>query len=360
MKTDIAPNLPKSVFKFYSATKNSFEAFNKHYLFISHPYHLNDLMDGNIYTLDLRNISNAQYEVFKQQIIQQAPQIRDKAIWQKLNPGSDPQLIQLQNAIMASYFSYGGIVSLTTQNRFNELMWSHYTSESGFMIEFDTNQLINSIVKDSRNNHIKKIYFKPIEYKQNPISISCLRYQNIEHINIYNATQKNDEWAYEKEWRLILTSSLYMGLPQSIYADASDHEITNINNRKVYYSDQAIKNIYLGKKFWERPNAKKEILQNSNKDIKIYEVTSEITTLINELCNYRERIYMSGVCPCSEYRYGTDEICYKEYSDKIEFNSNICYLKRSFDTIKDISIYGNKVHIKYEGKVKTSNEEFEQ
>ncbi|WP_196009228.1 hypothetical protein, partial [Parabacteroides distasonis] len=124
MEKDITPNSLKSVFKFYSLTDYNLDAFLNHYLFTSHPYHLNDLMDGNIYSIDLRNTSNTQYDILKKQIKQQAPQICNKAIWNYLNPESDPGFIQLQTAIMASFFSFGGIISLTKQNRFNELMWS--------------------------------------------------------------------------------------------------------------------------------------------------------------------------------------------------------------------------------------------
>ncbi len=359
MKTDIAPNIPKSVFKFYPLTDYNLDAFLNHYLFISHPYHLNDLMDGNTYTLDMRNISNIQYDVIKQQIRQQATQIQDKAIWHQLNPESDLKRIQLQNAIMASFFSYGGIVSLANQNRFNELMWSHYTNESGFMIEFDTNKLIKCILENPQNDHIKKIYFKQIEYKQNPISISCLRNQNIENINIYNATQKNIEWSYEKEWRLILTSSLYMGLPKSIYVDSSDSKIINIGNRKVYYDNLVIKNIYLGKKFWEINNVKKEISYNGNENIKIYEVTNKIASLIKELCNYKERIYMSGVCQCSEFRHGTDTCTCNIKTEQCEFNPNSYYLTRSFEQIKNIDITGLTVIIEYDGIARTKDYDFE-
>ena len=49
MEKDITPNSLKSVFKFYSLTDYNLDAFLNHYLFTSHPYHLNDLMDGNHY-----------------------------------------------------------------------------------------------------------------------------------------------------------------------------------------------------------------------------------------------------------------------------------------------------------------------
>lgn len=359
MEKDITPNSLKSVFKFYSLTDYNLDAFSNHYLFTSHPYHLNDLMDGNIYSIDLRNISNTQYDILKKQIKQQAPLICNKAIWNYLNPESDPGFIQLQTAIMASFFSFGGIISLTKQNRFNELMWSHYTNESGFMIEFDTNILINSIIKYSRNSHVKKMYFKPIEYKPNPISISCSKYQDIESINIYNATQKNIEWSYEKEWRLILTSSLYMGLPKSIYADSSDCEITNTNNRKVYYDNQAIKNIYLGKKFWEIDNIKKVIPYMGDRNVKIYRVANKIAALISELCNYKERIYMSGVCQCAEFRHGTNTWVYNIRTGQYEFNPNSFYLTRSFEQIKNIDITGLTVIVTCDGIARIKDCDFE-
>ena len=355
METAIG-NFPPRVFKFYSLNDNSIDAFLNHYLFLSHPYHLNDLMDGEYYTIDMRHVESDIYHALKTQILEYIPAFVEQKMYDYLDSYKDKGRKWLQSAIMASFFSYGGIVSLTNDNRFSELMWSHYTQETGFMLEFDMNELLYSIKSHPNNNMLfKKGYFQAVHYKNTPLSISCVKHPNIEIINLFNATQKNKEWQYEKEWRLIMTSYRYLGLPKSIYTD--DPTVTDVSKRKLFYSPDAIKRIYLGKKFWTIQNIKKEIKIDNN--VREYIVNDKLVLFIHELCNYKNKIYMSGACDCAVNKFGINHPIHNCMTQTSEFEPEYYYLTRSFEKIRNISIDKNRVSVVYDGMHRTQNEDFD-
>lgn len=356
MVTDIVPDYPQSTYKFYSNLEHNREALIENYLFVSHPYHLNDLMDGEVYTIDMRKVSVSIYEKMKQQILAHSPAIVEKAFMLKLYPQIDLDRIQLQAAIMSSFFSYGGIVSLATSNRFSELMWAHYTQESGFLIEFDTKSLLDSIVESNDEKKFSKLYFRKIHYRPHPISISCIETQSVEKINLFNATQKNWEWSYEREWRIILSSKQHLGLPDSVYVE--DKEITDVSKRKAYYHNSAIKRIYLGKKFWSTCIEKREIIPRNSDKVRVYKVKTEFIPFVRELCKYQGRVYMSGTCDYSEYRHGTDSCFYNQYKGIYDFDPERYYITRGFELIEKMEIIGKDVYVIYSGTFLIRDESF--
>ena len=356
MEINLTLNYPKRIYKFYPLTDYNIDAFLNHYFFLSHPFHLNDLMDGECYTIDMKHVESDVYHGLKTQILEYVPTFTEQNIYDHLDPYKDRERKWLQSAIMASFFSYGGIVSLANDNRFSELMWSHYTQETGFMLEFDVDALLHSIAFHPYNNvRFKKGYFQEVQYKSHPLSISCVKHPNIEIINLFNATQKNKEWQYEKEWRLIMTSYCYLGLPKSIYTD--DPMVTDVSKRKLFYSPDAIKRIYLGKKFWTIQNIKKE--KRICENVREYVVNDEIVLFIHELCNYKDKIYMSGACDCAVYKFGTNHPIYNCMTQKSEFEPEYYYLTRSFEKIRNISINKNIISVVYDEIHRTQNEDFD-
>lgn len=357
METDISLGYPPIVYKFYSLEEYHQKTLIGNYLFPCHPYHLNDLMDGEVYAIDMRGVSSNIYTKIKQQILEHSPSLYEKEFVLQLFPEIDTDRRQLQSAIMASYFSFGGIISLTSYNRFSGLMWAHYAQESGFMIEFDTKRLLESIGLNDQNGIYKKLYFRKIEYRNHPMSISCSQNPDIEKINLFNTTQKSQEWSYEKEWRIIVTSDQEFGLPESVYAE--DKQTTDISKRKLYYDRSAIKRIYLGRKFWASCIEKKEIMPNNENNVRIYHVKSEHLPFIEELSNYHDKVYVSGVCDCSEYRHGTDVCVCNVETRKCEFNPDYYYQTRSFGLIKRMEIVGKDVYVIYDDINRTKDEEFD-
>lgn len=355
MEIDIGHDVPQTVFKFNPLSSYSLDAFINHYLFASHPFHLNDHMDGRSYTIDMRRVSSELYHKIKHQIVEQAPLITNGALFNQLNPEIDCKRKILQKAISDSYFCFGGIVSLSVQNRFNELMWSHYTNETGYMIEFDTNRLLNSIKYNCLNIPIfNQIFFRPVNYKDHPTSINCVECPNIRDINLYNATQKSKEWSYEKEWRLIVTSYPFLGLPENYEIE---DQYTDVSKRKLYYDFNAIKRIYLGKRFWN--SAYIENKHEINDNCIIYTIKPELIPFIQLLCKYNVDIYMSGCCECAEFRFGTDTFIYSKLQNKYIFDPKYYYLIRSFEKIIEIEISGNNIEVTYSGKHRTKDEDFD-
>ena len=259
------PKYP-NVFKFYSLTNYNVDAFVNHYLYLNHPGELNDLMDTKLYTLDMRGTNPKQFELFRQEILSQNPLMENLTYVDKVDVQCRDGLYALQKYIFDCFFAFGGLVSLASKDRFNELMWSHYTKESGFMIEF-TCDLLDDIKAIDKNKRFKNIIFHPIQYRKHPMGIRCsenpYEQKSICEINKSNAYQKYEGWSYENEWRIVAISQQYLG----DYNYYSSKQSDEFNLRKLYYSTNSIARIYLGKRVWTYDNfvVKDEQIDRDNK-----------------------------------------------------------------------------------------------
>lgn len=350
MKTAIG-YFPPSVFKFYSLNDNSINAFLNHYLFLSHPYHLNDLMDIKGYAIDTRNMTSVIYNKLKNQIINHTPLIVNGVDFHKLNFEIDKNCEVLRKAISDSYFCFGGIVSLSSKDRSNELMWSHYTNETGFMIEFDTFALLRSIKFHKLNNHFKTLDIRPINYRPNPTSINCIQHPDIEYINITNATQKKEDWSYENEWRIIVTSYNFLGLPKSLAVQ--DEKYLDVSKRRLYYDPSSIKQIFLGKKFFEIHNVEKIIPIGDH--YRQYIIRNQYIPFFEEIGKCKN-IYMSRTSDIVKYtpKAGVSE----EMIERAKAESNY-FSERSFEPIKQFIADGKLISIDYSNRYITKNEYFD-
>ena len=107
-----------------------------------------------------------------------------------------------------------GFVSLSS-NFINNLMWGHYSKETGFVIELDM-----EILKDNikiLNNDIKNFSLTPIQYVDKLETIDMLREElKSSFLPFLLATNvKQDNWAYESEWRLRIHKEL-MDTPKDL------------------------------------------------------------------------------------------------------------------------------------------------
>ena len=343
MKTAIG-YFPPSVFKFYPLNDNSINAFLNHYLFLSHPYHLNDLMDIKGYAIDTRNITPEIYNKLKNQIINHTPLIVNGVDFSKLNFDIDRDYEVLRKAISDSYFCFGGIVSMSFKDRFNELMWSHYTNETGFMVEFDTLALLKSIKFHKLNNHFKTLDIRPINYRPNPIGVSCVQHPNIEYINIINATQKKEDWEYEHEWRIIATSYNFLGLPKSLAVQ--DEKYLDVSKRRLYYDPSSIKRIFLGKKFFEVHNVEKVIPIGDC--YRQYIIQNQYISFLKEISKCND-IYSSGT--------KTNEVS-EAMIEKVKSESTY-FSTRAFEPIKQFIADGKLISVEYSNQFITRNEYFD-
>lgn len=367
METDYAKEYPINVFKFYPLTIYSIDSFTNHYLYLSHPYELNDLMDIRPYTLDMRNFTYEKFEELKQEAIQRSPLIGNILNTDNVDTQNRYGLYALQDLIFNSFFAFGGVISLASKDRFNELMWSHYAKESGFMIEFITGNLLKDGETMDANKRFDQMIFHPIQYKTHPIGIKCIECSSLYEINKKNSYQKYEGWKYENEWRIIATSKQCLG-KYDFYSNSRPDEFLL---RKLHYSISSISRIYLGKRFWTYDNfvVKDEQIGRDNKIIKytLQEPSScsdkkrfcLLLQFIHKLCELKDKgiiIYISGACDCGEFRFGTDD-CSKDNS----FEPDYYYITRSFEKIEDITINGeeNIIIVKYSGEFITQNEHFD-
>ena len=317
MEKDYAKEYPINVFKFYSLTNYSIDSFINHYLYLSHPYELNDLMDIRPYTLDMRNFTQEKFEELKQEAIQRSPLIGDILQIDSVDTQNKYGLYALQNLIFNSFFAFGGVISLASKDRFNELMWSHYAKESGFMIEFTTYNLLEDSETIDENKRFDQIIFHPVQYKPHPIGIKCMECSSLYEINKKNSYQKYNGWKYENEWRIIVTSKQYLG-KYDFYSNSRPDEFSL---RKLHYSVNSIIRIYLGKRFWTYDNfvVKDERVDRDNK-IRKYTLQEPFgcyekkrfclfLQFLQKLCELKYKgiiIYISGACDCVEFKFGTD------------------------------------------------------
>src|SRR5690606_3915904 len=214
-----------------------------------------------------------------------------------------------------------GIISLTT-NALQTLMWAHYSSENGFMIELDWKESKNNL--KPLNPELNNYAFFPIQYVDKLESIDCFgKNFNAPDIPYRNSTAiKRKDWSYENEWRL-MTYTIDYGVPNSIRGPFTD--IPSHHERKLYYPKKAIKSIVLGKHFFNGSNLEKVI------DDKTYQLKKgsdlDFVNFLEQ--NYNDRIYF-----CGEYQSGTE---FKRSAEKVYFK------KVNSDTVQ--MIRENKVYV---------------
>ena len=345
------PNiLPQHLYKFYSFNEFGRSAFLEHYLYLSHPCQLNDFIDGVNYTLDLRDVANdsREFDRLKQEVLGNTPDIKNLIDFEKEVTFKNKEgAYKLQEVINRSYFDFGGIVSLASHSRFNELLWGHYAKETGFVIEFYTDGLLQEIRRHILNYPFRYLRLAPVVYKDHPVSINC-KERNIHEINVFNAYQKQKDWSYENEWRILATTNKLIGRSKEL-------EECSLKGY-LYYHTNAISRIYLGRKFWDNVSYfRKEKHENEE----VYVVKNEYMPFIQEITHYISRIFMSGTGECSEYKFGTDRPVYDVKYNNFEFRPKSYYLTRSFERIKNIKIENSEVTVTFEGKYRTKDEEFD-
>lgn len=327
-------------------------------------------MDCERYVFDMRGLLGKAdlFLKLRNEIIENRPDFNQHCNLSEVSIENPKGLYNLQQGIFDSYYSYGGIISLAV-DRFNELMWSHYTNESGFAIEYSPIELKRSITNHPNNNIFNELIFNSVQYKHKPISIDCSK-KNIHEINLFATYQKCAEWSYENEWRILATSKQYLGR-YNYYAAEQEKEFAL---RKLYYSIDAVKRIYIGKRFWtcvnfivnDRQIDKENKIRlytikepKKNCEIKRYHLFIEFLQKLSELINIGIEVYMSGACDCSEYRHGTDHPTCDKNNWKCEYNPKQYYITRSFEKIENISLKENLIEVTYSGKFLTKDCDFE-
>ena len=120
-----------------------------------------------------------------------------------LRPAINSEVIENFNRLYKSKLK----VSSFSEDNLSMLMWGHYAdSHKGFCVEYDIKSM-------SEKENIKKYLF-PIEYTDTIYDITQFYIDNVISKNkldinslIKSVLYKSKEWAYEKEWRFVITNS---------------------------------------------------------------------------------------------------------------------------------------------------------
>ncbi|MBF6652721.1 hypothetical protein C3B47_07400 [Flavobacterium columnare] len=192
---DICKNVafPEKLYKYYSLSDYTLKGLKNSTIYFSHAHLLNDVMDGNF---SLWNMEN--FIIHHQKI---TGEDRENTIESVKN-----LVKKLTNKVLECR----GVLSLSDTYK-NELLWIHYTNESGYCLEFETDNLKKSI---NQNREENDCLFFPISYdnlKQKDF-YEYIGYEKKENkINfeailaiLYCFAQKDKFWGYENEWRFLL------------------------------------------------------------------------------------------------------------------------------------------------------------
>lgn len=281
-KVESPKKLPVSLFKYYNNNFDNQDAIINKYLFCSHPFHLNDSMDCSNLLWDFSNITRKIYNGFFEQL--GGNLLGDKKNDFELDKKNDFEF--LKNTFWSIVTDRSGIISLS-ENPLHTLMWSHYASEKGFMVEFDRTQLIEEF--KINNPSMLNYVLMPIQYvdKLEQIDFFSNDFNTPDIPYLYSLNIKKSDWIYENEWRLICYSESY-GVPNSILLPVKD--IKGRNERRFYYSIDSIKSFTLGKYFFNGKNLSKY----EYPDIYYIKNKSDMKFINYIYNNFNDRLFLSN------------------------------------------------------------------
>lgn len=283
--------IPKTLYKYYGISKNSIDALMQGYLYATHPFHFNDVMDSSQYLLDFSNITLERYKWFWEQMIniEEYRKYEWEKVYEEDKKGGFERLRQM------FYFHFTksiGTICLT-ERPLNILMWGHYAGETGFLIELDIEKCIEEILE--YNSDIQTHCIRPVQYVNELEKIDMFKdeFHNPDVPILYMNNVKRKEWEYEQEWRLTIYKDC-MDVPFSMLIPGMKNYKGKFN-RKLKYCHKNIKKIVLGMHFFNGENLTEgysdgEIVLNYKKrDIDFIRVTHFLYK------NFNDRLYMSGV-----------------------------------------------------------------
>lgn len=303
--------IPKHLYKYYSFSKYSVEALVNNYLYFSHPSQLNDIIDSTDLLLDFENCSIENYNGLYEYRIGTFGFDRGKK--PSFEEAKKNNFIDLRSFIYFFGFFNKGLLSLTSCS-INKLMMAHYTAETGFILKFERDLLLNSLDDE---NEINRIQLFPMNYSKTikPINFFKESKKTIENVNgknihsldykipfLYISSLKDIVWKYEDEWRIIIEKDK-MGhiAPPLDFREVPKQNI--INGRKIKYNNNCLNKIILAPMFFNNSSFKAEIKKvNNNKISFSFSLNIE---------NFKEKKVLDS------FREFLNKICSHEYIGKI-------------------------------------------
>lgn len=287
---------PEYLFKFYSFGKYNIDALINNYLYASHPYELNDILDCSRFLFFTSK--PFQFEAYEKLYFKEKNIFKTKE--QLLRFYEDDiknNCRKYLSHFFAMFSDFFGVISLSEKED-NILMWPHYTQEKGFQVQLKSKLLMDSISKKLNSNE-RLVGLFPINYNGKILPIDALKFQRLDVPFIYSTNIKHDSWGYEKEWRL-LVSKPKMGVPfEKLGFSNIENHLFEPKKRFINYDIDAIDSICLGMNFFSGSdffvnwNGEKEIeVQPWEKEGK-YDLYIQFLNFIVEV--FSGKVYLSGI-----------------------------------------------------------------
>lgn len=269
LRIEFKGKYPTELYKYYSASSNNFNAVKENLFYCSHPYHFNDLTDSTQLSYNFKNLSYENYKVLFLNLEE------DSKILSMYNEDKKHNFSNYRNIFYSLITQKLGVICLTS-NEMNNLMWGHYSGDSGFKIKFETKKLLESI--NSENN--QNCMFFPINYIKNKLHISTEFYGNTIPLLVDISTKVMD-WKYENEWRIVVSKN-DLSVPKSLVSLFEDY--LGNDDRYIKYNSTDIKEIVLGFNFFNGKNFENLVYKSKN-EYSIDAKSNDLVEFLKFICN---------------------------------------------------------------------------
>jgi hypothetical protein len=188
--------LPRTLFKYYKLNEDNVNVILKSEIYASKTEELNDLFESCFEVLDFSEMTLDDYiKVFKFITFEQKKgfELEIGKIYNKDISRLNFEVVDILKKILNHDI---GFYCLTDDKlNENELIWSHYTNNAGFKIEYDFSNFNNGFIKGPYPINYTRT-FQKIKLKNHLDS-----YFDLAFISLVNSLVKKDIWEYENEYR---------------------------------------------------------------------------------------------------------------------------------------------------------------
>lgn len=227
---DINIQLPVTLSKYYNLNNHNVIAFISNQAYVSQPENLNDLFDFNFNLIDFSNHEFSHLEMIFKEGAEREEALHDfqnnKVVF----------LEKVRNSLYGLWISSYGLFCLT-EDKYNDLMWAHYTNNRGFLLEFNYTQFGSNFLGPY-----------PINYMEH---LEVLDFSNFEKDLGFFVTSllKKLPWKYEKEFRFFCLPDIKKKFKVAGRFSNSQFNFDN-QDRLVFYPNSAVKKVLLGFNFY--------------------------------------------------------------------------------------------------------------
>lgn len=221
---------PEFLCKYYSFIERNVSAVIAHKIFVSSPDQLNDLFDTLFLRIEVQPSQIEFYKAFVENV--GLPFDTDSFI------NSDQYRLKLRNTLFAIWNSNVGILS-ATDDALNDLMWTHYTNNEGFLVQFDYSKF-----PDNFGAPIPVSYLSNEEFQQTTS-------KNLSEQLFINTLLKKEIWKYENEYRFLVFPKQVNYFQTTGRFSNEDQQEYKKESRLQDYLPECVKKITLGFNFFK-------------------------------------------------------------------------------------------------------------